>query len=113
MQTTQKTAPAHAAVWGDGTLRTLLSIFLPQLRLEGQTMKLQANAGKFALVCWWSHVGCASGAQVAGLHCYFAVTTGPAGESAVQSYPHYDKGSIHCDEGHNRCTGSLQASGAA
>ena len=44
-QATQQAAPAHAAVWGDGTLRTLLSLFLSQLRLEGQTMKLQANAG--------------------------------------------------------------------
>ena len=45
VQATQKAAPQHAAIWGDSTLRTLLSIFLPQLRLEGQTMKLQANAG--------------------------------------------------------------------
>ena len=45
MQATQKAAPAHAAVWGDGTLCTLLSIFLPQLRLEGFPCTRQAYTG--------------------------------------------------------------------
>ena len=32
-------------MWEDSTLRTLLSLYMPHLRLDGQTMKLQANAG--------------------------------------------------------------------
>ena len=46
LQATHKAAPQHAAVWEDSTLRTLLSLYMPHLRLEGQTMKLQANAGE-------------------------------------------------------------------
>ena len=45
VQDTEKGAPQHAAIAKDGTLRTLLSLFMPHLQLTAQTMKLQANAG--------------------------------------------------------------------
>ena len=51
MQATEEAAPQHAAIAKDGTLRTLLSLFMPHLQLTAQTMKLQANAGTL-----WQHV---------------------------------------------------------
>ena len=50
LQATERAAPEHAALAKDGTLRTLLSLFMPQLQLTAQTMKLQANAGEFSPV---------------------------------------------------------------
>ncbi|KAK9789406.1 hypothetical protein WJX73_007149 [Symbiochloris irregularis] len=38
-------APLFNELLQDATLRTLLSILMPQLRLDGQVMKLQTNAG--------------------------------------------------------------------
>ena len=60
LQATEEAAPQHAAIARDGTLRTLLSLFLPHLQLTAQSMKLQANAGEHALLarqltggrCW-------------------------------------------------------------
>lgn len=42
----QQAAPLMAQLNTDTTLRTMLSLFMPQLRLEEQAIKLQYNEGK-------------------------------------------------------------------
>ncbi|DBA97947.1 TPA: hypothetical protein ACH3X3_012789 [Trebouxia sp. C0006] len=42
----QKLAPLCQLLNQDATMRTMLSLFIPQLRLDSQAIKLQCNAGK-------------------------------------------------------------------
>lgn len=44
-QETQQRAPLCAAVQRDSTLAVLLSLFMPELRLDSQAIKLQYNSG--------------------------------------------------------------------
>lgn len=46
VQAIQKLAPLCQLLNGDATMRTMLSLFIPQLRLDSQAIKLQCNAGK-------------------------------------------------------------------
>lgn len=50
-QATQDKAPLCAQLQRDATLRIMLSLFLPHLRLEGQAIKLQCNEGGGAFPC--------------------------------------------------------------
>lgn len=45
MQDVQKLAPLCQTLNEDSTMRTMLSLFMPQLRLDSQAIKLQCNAG--------------------------------------------------------------------
>ena len=45
MQVIQKLAPLCQALNQDTTMRTMLSLYVPQLRLDSQAIKLQCNAG--------------------------------------------------------------------
>ncbi|KAK9805616.1 hypothetical protein WJX72_007982 [[Myrmecia] bisecta] len=47
-QDMQQAAPLCAALQHDTTLRTMLSLFMPQLRLDSQAIKLQVNQGNGA-----------------------------------------------------------------
>ena len=45
VQAIQNLAPLCQSLNQDTTLRTMLSLFMPQLRLDSQAIKLQVNAG--------------------------------------------------------------------
>jgi hypothetical protein len=45
VQAVQKLAPLCQLLNQDATMRTMLSLFIPQLRLDSQAIKLQCNAG--------------------------------------------------------------------
>ena len=50
LQDIQKAAPLCQTLNDDSTMRTMLSLFMPHLRLDSQAIKLQCNAGA-ALIC--------------------------------------------------------------
>jgi len=50
-QAVQADAPHLAELQADATLRTMLSLLLPQMRLDMQAIKLQVNEGAPA----WPH----------------------------------------------------------
>ena len=45
MQDIQQSAPLCQVLNEDSTMRTMLSLFMPHLRLDSQAIKLQCNAG--------------------------------------------------------------------
>ena len=45
MQEVQQSAPLCQALNEDSTMRTMLSLFMPHVRLDSQAIKLQCNAG--------------------------------------------------------------------
>jgi hypothetical protein len=46
VQEVQEACPSFASVNRDSTLATMLSLCIPSLRLTGQAIKLQYNAGE-------------------------------------------------------------------
>jgi hypothetical protein len=64
-QAVQDAAPLIAQLNGDATLATMLSLHMPQLRLESQAIKLQYNEGG-ASCCCCGRVGVAGGSQEVG-----------------------------------------------
>ena len=52
MQAVQEAAPLCQLLNQDTTMRTMLSLFIPHLRLDSQAIKLQCNAGMFAMHTW-------------------------------------------------------------
>lgn len=63
----QQAAPLFAKLQQDGTLQTMLNLFLPQLSLDSHAIKLQYNAGnKHCLNHLSSHSSCSSSHKYLG-----------------------------------------------